>query len=168
MESTKKSLINLIFIFTLGLTLFNCREIKQDDTPKDKHVEAPAEIIEISEARLQYNTYEKRRVDLIQKYEDSVDGYSDEGKARQEQNAQQAQVDPNDPNGARFDVARYVSWDYDTIKNYLKYIDQEAKKAKVDISTLRFYFSNYPEDDTSAVHPRQNTIIITPTLHKDK
>ncbi len=171
MENTKKTLSTLIFTLFLSLVLINCKDPKgqqPDDGPKPETVDRPSEIIEVDVARQQYLTYEKRRIDLIQKYEDSVDGYYDKGKIRQEQNERQAQEDSNDPNGKRFDVARYVHWDYETIKNYLKYIEQEAEAANVEISTLRFYFSNYPEGDTAAVHPRQNSIIITPTLHKDK
>jgi hypothetical protein len=166
MQNTKKSLINLIFICTISLTLFSCREIDKEG-PKDEHVDAPTEIVTVADASKLYNTYEKRRVELIQKYEDSIDGYSNDGKTRQEQNALDTEQDPNDPNGERFDVARYVYWDYETIKNYLKYVEQEAKAADIEISTLRFYFSNNPENDNSAVHPRQNSIMITPTLHRN-
>lgn len=166
MENTKKISAKLIFIFTVSLALLNCREVDKDE-PKNGQVDAPEEIVTLATAKNLYDTYEKRRVDLIQKYEDSIDGFYNDDKVRQEQSTQETQQDPNDPNGERFDVARYVSWDYGTIKAYLKYVEQEAKAAKVDISTLRFYFSNYPPDATSAVHPRQNTIMITPTLHEN-
>ena len=165
MENTKKTLSILLFFFISSLTLFNCREIDKD-TPKPKPVDPPKEIVSIEEAKVQYKAYGDRRAPLIQRYEDSVDGYSNEDKIRQEQNDQKAQVDPNDPNGNRFDVARYVYWDYDTIKKYLKYIEQEAKASNIEISTLRFYFSNYDENSDN-VHPRQNSIIITPTLRKN-
>jgi len=170
MENTKRLLSILLFSLLISFGFTNCKDSKNqkpDDGPTMETVERPAEIIEVDMARQQYLTYEKRRVDLIQKYEDSVDGYDDKGKTRQKQNDQQAQQDPNDPNGERFDVARYVYWDYETIKNYLKYIEQEAKAANVEISTLRFYFSNYDENSEN-VHPRQNSIMITPTLSQNE
>jgi hypothetical protein len=58
-----------------------------------------------------------------------------------------------------------VYYDYATIKNYIAYIEQEAKAANVDISTLRIYFSNYSEDPKN-VHPRQNSIMLSPTIKK--
>lgn len=169
MENTKKSLAILLFSLFMSFGLTNCKDHKgqQDDDSKHDLVKKPDEIIQVAEAKNFYDIYEKRRVHLIQKYEDSIDGYYNNDKIRQERNTQDVQEDPNDPNGKRFDVARYVYWDYDTIKNYLKYIEQEAKAANIEISTLRFYFSNYPEDDASAVHPRQNSIMITPTLHRN-
>jgi len=144
MENIKKTLSAFIFTLFLSLLLINCKDPKgqkPNDDPKTETVEKPAEVIEVEVARQQYLTYENRRVDLIQKYEDSFDGYDDKG-VRQQQNDQRLEADP-------------------------KYIEQEAKTANVEISTLRFYFSNYPADDTAAVHPRQNSIIITPTLHEN-
>jgi hypothetical protein len=73
-----------------------------------------------------------------------------------------------------FDVARYVYYDYETIKQYMAYIEQEAKLAGVEISTLRFYFSNYPDETLfengkdSILHPRQNSLLISPTVKKGK
>lgn len=166
MENTKKSLFSLFLIFAISLTLFNCREIDKDGNPQDKPVEAPTEIVSIDEARTMYKAYGDRRVPLIQHYEDSIDGYSNEDKIQQKQMEQNNQADPNDPNGERFDVARYVHWDYKTIKKYLKYIEQEAEAADVEISTLRFYFSNYDENPEN-VHPRQNSIMISPTLEQN-
>jgi len=171
MKNTKKLLSLLFTALCISLLLINCKDPKgqqPDDDHKQETVKRPDVVIDVDVARKQYLTYERRRVDLIQKYEDSVDGYYEKGKMRHQENDQQAQNDSKDPNGERFDVARYVYWDYKTIKNYLKYIEQEAEAADVEISTLRFYFSNYAEDETAEVHPRQNSIIITPTLHKDK
>ena len=96
--------------------------------------------------------YSERRVSMIQHFEDSVN------------------ISKRDT--AKFDVARYTYYDYKTIKQYLAYIEQEAAKAGVEISTLRFYYSNYPDektfaDGTPVVHPRQNSIFIIPTLNQD-
>ncbi len=72
----------------------------------------------------------------------------------------------------KFDVARYTYYDYKTIKQYLAYIEQEAEKAGVEIASLRFYFSNYPDreafdDGKKVVHPRQNSIFLMPTVSRD-
>ncbi|MGB5497818.1 MAG: hypothetical protein WBM77_02695, partial [Maribacter sp.] len=67
----------------------------------------------------------------------------------------------------------YVSYDYETIKQYLAFIEQEAKKANVEISGLRFYFSNYPDktlfdNKDSIFHPKQNSVMLSPTMKKGK
>ena len=51
----------------------------------------------------------------------------------------------------------------------MTYIEQEAKKANVEISSLRFYFSNYPdkktfEDGREIKHPKQNSFFIIPAV----
>jgi len=133
-----------LFVFS-----FNCcaekMEKEGEETPE---VLAPAQIVQIDQAKEMYENYTDRRLPLIQHYEDSING----GKEK-------------------FDVARYVSYDYETIKQYLAFIEQEAKKANVEISGLRFYFSNYPkgpkfENGESIVHPRQNSVMLSPTLKR--
>lgn len=60
-------------------------------------------------------------------------------------------------------------YDYETIKRYLAYIEQEAEKANVEISTLRFYYSNFPNQTLfpgskdPIIHPGQNSVLISPT-----
>jgi hypothetical protein len=53
----------------------------------------------------------------------------------------------------------------------LAFIEQEAKKANIEITGLRFYFSNYPDkpffdNKDSILHPRQNSVMLSPTLTK--
>ncbi len=50
----------------------------------------------------------------------------------------------------------------------MTFIEQEAKNKGIEISTLRFYFSNYPENmPVSKAKPRQNSIFIMPTITQD-
>lgn len=71
-------------------------------------------------------------------------------------------------------MGRFRYYDYETIKHYLAYIEQEAKKANVEISTLRFYYSNHPDQTLfprskgSIIHPRQNSVLISPTYTDGK
>ncbi|MGB5369091.1 MAG: hypothetical protein WBN18_01570 [Flavobacteriaceae bacterium] len=148
------------FLFLLILIGFNSCNTKLDhELPRTAPVDAPKQIIAIHEAKGFYDDYTKRRVPLIQRFEDSINRARANDKMQQMQQAQ-AEEEP-----AQFDVARYVYYDYATIKQYLEYIEQEAKMANVEISTLRLYFSNYP-DDSQFVHPRQNSIMLSPTLKK--
>ncbi|KAG1648884.1 Transcription termination factor Rho [Nymphon striatum] len=102
-------------------------------------VQVPKQIISAKEGKMLFDNYEDRRVPLIQNYEDSING---DGKA--------------------FDVSRYVSYDIETMKNYIALVEKEASAAKVSVKSLRIYFANYP-DDQSYNHPRQNSIMILPT-----
>ena len=150
-----KNLKNLLLlgVCAMLLTLGSCAErTGEDKTKSDVEVEAPKQVISLEEAKKMYEMYGERRVSMIQHFEDSVN------------------ISKKDT--SKFDVARYTYYDYKTIKQYLAYIEQEAARAGVEISTLRFYYSNYPDekrfsDGTPVVHPRQNSIFIIPTLNQD-
>ncbi|MFS4456105.1 hypothetical protein [Maribacter sp. 2304DJ31-5] len=156
------------FIRILGISLFigfiNCKERSTDQHGKNNEVVAPAQIIPIAQAESFYDNYTKRRVKLIEKYEDSINN----SKTHDQKNQMIDAVKPKDS----FIAARYVSYDYKTIKQYMDYVEQEAKKANVDITSLRFYFSNYPnkekfDNGDKIRHPRQNSIMISPALEKN-
>ena len=117
-----------------------------DDSGEQEVVKAPEGIISLEEARMDFELYSKRRAPLIQKYEDSV--LRAEGA------------------DSAFAVARYVAFDYDDLKQYMQYIEQEAQKAGTDISSLRVYFGNNPESGRH-VHPRQNTVFLVPAAQPD-
>jgi hypothetical protein len=145
--------IKIALFFTLT-AIISCNQQQKTNDPKNENpivVEAPTELIAISEARNMYESYSKRRVPLIQHYEDSINRIHKDDK--------------------EFDVGRFVYYDYKTIKQYLAFIEQEAADADVEISTLRFYFSNYPDEAVfkntkdSIKHPRQNSIMLSPTYN---
>ncbi len=152
METLLKKGFKILTCFLMMSVVFSCGD-KKDPRSKEVVV-APSQIVPVDQAKNMYDNYSKRRVPLIQQYEDSIN---------REQNI-----------GKEFAPSRFVSYDYKTIKQYIAYIEQEAKKANEDISTLRFYFSNYPdkpffENKDSILHPRQNSIMLSPTVkRKDK
>lgn len=126
------------------LFIVGCQE--KPHKPREESVKAPEQIISTEQAQELFDNYSHRRVPLIQKYEDSLNEDS------------------------KFDVARFGYYDYKTIKRYIAYIEQEAERANVEISTLRFYFGNYPdkfEDGRSPKHPKQNSFFLVPTLKQD-
>ncbi|MCP4976153.1 MAG: hypothetical protein GY931_08330 [Maribacter sp.] len=163
MIKSKKFLLRLVVlsIFVFGIT--SCVD-KAEKEKERAPVPAPEQIVKIDEAKEMYNRYADRRVPLIQRYEDSINRSGIDDKMQQRQKNQEQNKADEGP--AKFDVARYVYYDYKTIQNYMKFIEQQAEAANVDISTLRFYFSNYSEDDKN-IHPRQNSIMISPALKKD-
>lgn len=167
MIKAKKFLLCFSVLFNGVIILLSCEEkVVDKEVPE---VLAPTQIVEIEQAKQMYDFYTDRRVPLIQRYEDSINRTKYNDKIRQEKKAKNKTDNDNADKG--FDVARYVSYDYETIKQYLAYIEQEAKKANVEISGLRFYFSNYPDkpffdNKDSVIHPRQNSVLLSPTLKK--
>ena len=97
----KKSVIVFGKIFCVGfiIGLSSCGDNKSVPQEKEIEVVAPAQIIQISEAKESYDTYEKRRVTLIQKYEDSINRSRENLKAN------------NEKNSKAFDVGRFVYYD---------------------------------------------------------
>ncbi|MCM4169563.1 hypothetical protein KCTC52924_00344 [Arenibacter antarcticus] len=148
MKNSKRAarLLFLMAILVFGIT--SCKPEKEKEptpAPEPAPVKAPAQIVTVAQAKTMYDAYGERRVGLIEKFEN-------------EQSPEK-----------KFDVARFGSYDYKTIKTYLAYIEQEAKNANVEISTLRFYFSNYPDQKTfengrEIKHPRQNSFFMIPTI----
>lgn len=108
-------------------------------------VNPPKDLISLKEAKGLYDNYSKNRVPIIEAYESERES------------------------GDNFVVGRYASFDFQTIKQYVSFVEQEADKAGVEVESLRFYFSNKPDAQTYAgrevVHPRQNGIFIVPTMN---
>lgn len=152
-KSQLYSCLSAIFLLLLSIS---CSEnIKKNDSnvSSEKEISPPEQIVTLEQAKKMFDTYSERRVPLIEHYEDSINVYVKKSKDT-------------------FSVARYTYYDYATIKQYMAFIEQEAKKANVEISSLRFYFSNYPDDQRFEngdliKHPRQNSIFIMPTMKKE-
>ncbi len=169
MKNARKTLFPFICILLITFCFTNCVEkTEKENTPE---VIAPVQIVEVDKAKTMYDTYGKRRVPLIQRYEDSINrskGYDKMKQQQMQQNLKDGETQIPEP----FDVARYVHYDYKTIKQYMAYIEQEAKAANVEISTLRIYFSNYPDQTffpkskDSIIHPRQSSVMFSPTIKK--
>ena len=148
MRNLQRSISCIICLLTILLT--SCGERSQEgQAVKKEKVNPPEQIISVEEAKSMYDNYSDRRAGLIKQFEDSIN------------------ISRKDT--AKFDVARYTYYDYKTIKHYLAYIEQEAAAAGVEISSLRFYYSNYPDQQKFAngkpiVHPRQNSFFLIPAL----
>ena len=149
MEKLKKILVALFCTALMLLVYITCRPVVKDPGKKDgghEYKGAPEQIISLDQGKELFDNYTERRVKLIEEYE------SREGNAP-------------------FDAARYGEYDYETIKQYLAFIEHEAEAANVKISKLRIYFGNYPEkekfdDGRKVKYPRKNTFLILPTLKK--
>jgi len=129
-------------------------------------------IIFPDKARTLYGNYEDRRAGIIQDYEDSIDREKDGKQQQKQQNQNQTGENNADANRGKFKVARYVSYEYEDLKKYLAYIENEAKLSGEKLTTMRFYFANYAneqkfEDGEPVLHPRQNSIMMSPTVNRD-
>lgn len=153
MKNTTKS--KFLYIGCALLFLSACqqkpKEEKTNQEPEDEKkeiVKPPEGIISLKESKSLYDNYSRNRAGIIKTFE------------------RESHHDEN------FDVARYTSFDFEEVKQYIAFVEQEAKKAKVDVSTFRFYFANYPSeekfpDGKAVMHPRQNSIFIVPTINVD-
>lgn len=153
MKNTRKVahfLLASVFLFMASCKQQSKEAETTEEAPQQEAepVKPPEQIISLEESKSLYDNYSKNRVGIIQDFE--------------------AQRSPEE----KFDAARFTSYDYATIKQYIAFIEQEAAGANVDISGLRFYFANYPDkedfpDGKKIVHPRQNSMFIVPTMKVD-
>ncbi|MCL6265139.1 hypothetical protein [Flagellimonas myxillae] len=150
MKNTKKVTIPLMALVFLILASCQQQKKQQETEPApaetQEMVKPPEGIISLEESKSLYDNYTENRAGIIQDYEVQ--------------------------RGEGFEAARFSSFDYATIQQYMAYIEQEAKSAEVDISSLRLYFANYPDKEDfpngkKIVHPRQNSIFIVPTMKVD-
>ncbi|WP_276167722.1 hypothetical protein [Zobellia alginiliquefaciens] len=164
--------------FILLLCISSCVEKKNTPCP-----ECPSEtvadtaysngIIMPDKAHKLYANYKDRRVDLIQDYEDAIDNENKDPKQQYDKKNQSTESSNEDTaNSRKFKVARYVSYEYEDLKKYLAYIEKEAELSDEKLTTLRFYFGNYAnekkfEDGKPVKHPRQNTVMMSPTVNRD-
>jgi hypothetical protein len=147
-----KSKRNLGFTTVALLLFLACntekKQSEEESQEPTKEIEAPEKIISIDEAKNGYDNYTQKRVNLIE-----------------------AAEEPS-KDGTKFVASRYGEYDIETVKTYIAYVEQEAKAAGVEIKTLRFYFSTYPDKEEYSKnkkikHPRQNTFFILPTMKVD-
>ncbi len=134
----------LILLF-INLFLFSCQDAS---THTDPLYEGPPKehIISVERAQEMFDAYSNRRVPIIQEYENKLV-----------------------PDQAPFTPTRYAEYDLKTIKQYIAFIEHEAEQAEVNINTLRFYLSNYPNSDKfpngdAVKYPRRNSLFVVPTM----
>lgn len=125
-----------------------CNEQPKEETPTpsalsaEQEIEAPKEIISLDEAKVLCENYERRRIPSILEFEST-------------ENANQEKFIPT----------QFVAFKLETLKSYIKYVEQEAKKAKVTPDSLRIYLGNY---GNSGEDPNRNTVFVLPTAQIGK
>ncbi len=91
-------------------------------------MKTPAKIIPLNDAKQMYDTYNTRRIPIIETYE------------------------KNNGNAPNFQAVRYGEWTFAELKdyvNYLEFVDQKLKDSSPvnkGIDGVRIYFGAYPND----------------------
>ncbi len=138
---TKRQVFLAISVATM--LMVSCGEKKSENRNEDpkeemeqEMVDAPDGIISLEKAKILCDNYETRRIGTIKEFEASQNPESE------------------------FIPTQFIDFDFETISNYVKYVEQEAKKAKVRPDSLRIYLGNYGKGGKD---PNRNTVFMLPT-----
>ena len=102
----------------------------------------PKGIISLAEAKVLCTNYEDRRIPSIIKFE----------------------TEQSNSDDAKFVPTQFIDFDYETIKKYIKYVEERAAEAKVKPDSLRIYYGNYGADKKDT---NKNTVFMLPTTTID-
>ncbi|MFX0555197.1 hypothetical protein ACOCEA_00255 [Maribacter sp. CXY002] len=142
-----KNTIRLSSFLTLTILFSACQEKpkkgNQEESAKgiDEVVfETPKQIISLEEADSLFVNYKNRRASNIIEMEAA---YQEDRKP--------------------FVPTQFVSFDIDVLKNYIGYVEQEARKGGTEADSLRIYFGNYGKENKK--NARRNTVFLLPTAN---
>lgn len=135
-----------------GFLYTSCEEhTAEQPTTKEAHslVKEPAIIIPVEEAEELFKNYGSLRVPLIEKF----------------QNVDNDGVAITPESDAFVDATRSLSIDYETLKEYMTFIESEASKTKTKITGLRIYFGLY---GPKGYNPNSETVFLNPLMEYGK
>lgn len=140
----------MIPLSIMALLLVGCKGDHTTDPGDDNGegpptaVEAPDMIIPIEKGAELFYNYKENRISLIEDFEN------------------------NDlPDGEEAYLATTsITFDFEELKQYMKYVEKQAKKSKTRIKGLRVYLGQY-SDSKNEEHPRAETVFLNPTMKKD-
>ncbi|GGG38045.1 hypothetical protein GCM10011344_43600 [Dokdonia pacifica] len=137
----------MIPITMMALVLVDCKgdhTNNEDDgntgPPTVVVVERPDMAIELGEAIALYQNYGANRVGLIESFEEEL-----------------GDVD-------NYQATRSLTFNFKELRQYMDYVEQEAKTAGTDILGLRVYLGQY--DTKNSPHPNAETVFFNPTMKK--
>lgn len=143
MKNIGKSLL----LLTLLISFTSCNQNKKkpsDEIESDEKeiYNAPDQIISLEDADSLYVNYKNRRIPIIEKMEGA---YQTDNRA--------------------FNPTQFISFDIEVLKDYIGYVEQEAKKGGTRVDSLRVYLGNY--GTSSSKYPNKNTVFLLPTAKVD-
>ncbi|PKA97176.1 hypothetical protein B0O79_0826 [Flavobacteriaceae bacterium MAR_2009_75] len=170
MKNSKPLIYTFLSFSLLCILTLSCTE-QREDISKEEVKEPEGIIVSLKDGKEFYDTYSERRANLIRKYENSLNKRTIKKEGTDEPN--QIQESESDTMVGDFVPTRYVEFDYEKLKSYIKFIEQEADGAEVSISNLRIYLTNYPnkdkfEDGKPIKEPRRNSVMMVPTTTNGK
>ncbi len=129
------------------LILSSCENPKCNCDDELKEVEEPQNIISVQTADKLYKDYGTKRADLIERLENVTEN-----------------GDTIPKEDKRYKKAtRAIAMPYKQLKEYLKYIEQQADSAGVEIIDMRFYFGKYEDSLSNKKNKGRETIFLNPT-----
>lgn len=165
-----RSVPRLVFKFAIAFVLlFGIAGCKEGNQPHEDIVtleEVEKIIITDDKAKSLFENYGKHRGNIIEIYENNGRRLGDSIPQNQQDIKDKKQADKAKQQEAEkgFVPVQYTYYDFEKFKKYLKFIEQETKKAGADISTLRIYFANYPENEKDNDKRKRNTVMFVPTI----
>ncbi len=137
--------VKLLYILGCSTLLtFSCQEQQAKSEPLTEQLEmitAPENIISVQEAEMLFTNYKKNRISIIEEAENA--------NVEEDQEAYMATTS--------------ITFDFEMMKQYMAYIEQQAKTAQTNIKGLRVYFGQYG-DSKKAKYPKAETVFFNPTM----
>lgn len=143
-------LLNIMVSLTvMALLLVDCKgdhnNQNDDNDGPPTVVDAPQMIIPIERGAQLFYNYKENRIPIIEEYQNS-----------------------NLPDGTEeYQATTSITFDFKMLKQYMKYVEQEAEAAHTDIKGLRVYLGQYSEGSNEQ-YPRAETVFFNPTMLLDK
>lgn len=137
-----KNTYNFLSLITLVILFSACQEEPKkeirEETNKAVVFEAPKQIISLEEADSLYVNYKNRRIPNI---------ITSEAEYQKDEEP--------------FVATQFVSFDIEVLKDYIGYVEQEAKNGGTKADSIRIYLGNY--GNRSKKYKRKNTVFMLPT-----
>ena len=158
MKSTNKFVYVLL---TSVLVFTSCCE--------KQNAEKPKEAISYKDAKILQQEYIETRANFINEYLHSINHFNEKGIKEEKENKESINSTPNKKEGLVkkenkiIEDVRDVTFDLETLKQYIAYVEKEAKSKGLKGLGLRVYLGAYPKGDTSVKDPGFTTVFFMPT-----
>ena len=122
-----------------------------------KNDSQPSIIIPVEDAGALFKDYEYNRISLIE--------------SKQNTDSNGNRISSNDKRYIK--ATRSVTIDYEQLKEYLYFIEEQAAEAETEIKGLRIYFGKYPDSGrfptgNACKYPGAETVFMNPTMMHEK
>ncbi|GGG51556.1 hypothetical protein GCM10011414_21430 [Croceivirga lutea] len=113
---------------------------EEENTPPTAEVMAPKQLISLDKADELFKNYKQRRAESIMKFETEMQEAGDKA----------------------FVPTQFVTFDINVMKDYIAFVEQEAKKGGTTVDSLRIYLGNYGDLEKGWKKKRRNTVFVVP------